>query len=499
MGAVTHRSCPWVDYVVSGEADQLLPALCRQILEMGRDVSAGELPEGVYGPCHRSAGKEPQYASRAVTQDLNDTPVPDYDDYFRALDASPLSARIKPGLPIETARGCWWGQKKQCLFCGINGTRMAYRAKSPDRIVNEFAELYERHGIGKFVATDSMLGKDHFRTVLPRLPKGRERHHILFETSAALTKAQVRQLADSGVRWIQPGIESLHDEALALLRKGTRTSSNVQLLKWCMQYGVFVSWVLLTGIPGESVRWYREMAAWLPLIYHLHPPLTLLPIHHARFSPLHQHPQDFGLDLRPFWPYRHVYPLSTDQLEEFAYFFQDGNLNLKVTLEDLTGDSSGMMDRITEWQADFYEPRPDMVRLEVSDHRPMLSAKRTGDRLLFTDTRACAVRREHELEGLDKEVYVACDSAQTPERLLRHLNATRSKKLEWTDVASIVQHLVDQKLVLEVHGEYLSLAVEAPLPKMLTHDDYPGGLVVIPRSTSAEVALPVLLGCAGSS
>ena len=53
MGEATHRCFPWVDYVVSGEADGLVTELCRLALTRGRDVAAEDLPRGVLGPRSR--------------------------------------------------------------------------------------------------------------------------------------------------------------------------------------------------------------------------------------------------------------------------------------------------------------------------------------------------------------------------------------------------------------------------------------------------------------
>jgi magnesium-protoporphyrin IX monomethyl ester (oxidative) cyclase len=41
-----------------------------------------------------------------VFNDLDSLPTPWYYDYFAALAASPMRARIRPGLPLETSRGC---------------------------------------------------------------------------------------------------------------------------------------------------------------------------------------------------------------------------------------------------------------------------------------------------------------------------------------------------------------------------------------------------------
>ena len=53
MGQTTHRCFPWVDFVVSGEADGLISGLCRLALDGRRDVEPAELPPGVLGPGHR--------------------------------------------------------------------------------------------------------------------------------------------------------------------------------------------------------------------------------------------------------------------------------------------------------------------------------------------------------------------------------------------------------------------------------------------------------------
>ena len=31
---------------------------------------------------------------------------------------------------VETSRGCWWGERSHCTFCGLNGMGMTYRSKN---------------------------------------------------------------------------------------------------------------------------------------------------------------------------------------------------------------------------------------------------------------------------------------------------------------------------------------------------------------------------------
>ena len=64
---------------------------------------------------------------------------------------------------------------------------------------------------------------------------------------AWLNETPVLLLARAGVRWIQPGIESLDDNLLALIAKGNSTLMNVQLLKWSLEFGIDAAWNMLCG------------------------------------------------------------------------------------------------------------------------------------------------------------------------------------------------------------------------------------------------------------
>src|SRR5262249_16923556 len=124
MGLTTARQFPWVDFVVSGETEELFPPFCKTLLRRGADIPEAELPYGVFGPPHRRAlpvlaatGPVP----RAIVKDLDQSPLPDFDDYFLALGAFADRHLVEPGLLAETSRGCWWGMTNHCTFCGLNG------------------------------------------------------------------------------------------------------------------------------------------------------------------------------------------------------------------------------------------------------------------------------------------------------------------------------------------------------------------------------------------
>jgi magnesium-protoporphyrin IX monomethyl ester (oxidative) cyclase len=401
MGLQTLQSFPWVDCIVSGEADALFPDLCKVLLEQGRNATS--LPEGVISQYHL---KNPfrvvsQRPSRSVIHDMDSLPLPDYRHYFQTLNASTLTTMIKPGLLAESSRGCWWGEKFHCTFCGLNGEGMQYRKKSPERVLNELSELRRLYGVGNIQFVDNILDMSFFKTVLPKLAAAEEKYSLFYETKANLRREQVELLAASGIRWIQPGIESLDDNVLKLLAKGNSTLMNVQLLKWCSELGIDVSWNLLSGIPGESDSWYAEMADWLPAIFHLQPPTGVARVRYDRFSPYQMRPHDFDLTLQPSRTYPYVYPLPNESLKRLAYSFEDSKRprHMHRAMSEEPGQQQ-LQEVVRHWN--------ELWRTS----KPVLQVYDDGDGLRIVDTRPCAIQSNWTISGPAADIYRLCDSAQ---------------------------------------------------------------------------------------
>src|SRR6185295_10755723 len=101
------------------------------------------------------------------------------------------------------------------------------------------------------------------------LGEARPQFDVFYETKANLNRQQMETLAAAGVRWIQPGLETMQDDLLKLLRKGNSAWMNMRLLKWAEELGTQVAWNVLVRAPGEKDEWYAEMAEYLPLLHHL--------------------------------------------------------------------------------------------------------------------------------------------------------------------------------------------------------------------------------------
>ena len=450
MGLETLRSFPWVDCVVSGEADAIFADLCAALLEQGREVDPAALPVGAIAQRHLHTCLENQgpHVPRPVIRDMDSLPTPDYDDYFATLRKSTLSNLIRPGLLAESSRGCWWGEKSHCTFCGLNGEGMQYRSKSPRRVIHELAELKERYGTGSIQFVDNILDMSFFKTVLPTLAASGEQYSLFYETKANLKREHVELLAKAGVRWIQPGIESLDDNVLALIAKGNSTLMNVQLLKWAQEFGIDAAWNLLCGVPGESDQWYADMAAWLPAIFHLRPPTGVSRVRYDRFSPYHMRPQQFGLTLEPSRAYSYVYPLPHESLMRLAYSFEDSGRprHMHRAMTDEPGQHR-LQQVVREWN-DAWRGSP-----------PVLQVRDDGDRLQFVDSRPCATRMRWTTEPLEAEVYRLCDSAQTPAALTHLVSVRRGTEVAIADLQPGIDSLLDAKVLLSLKGKLLALGV----------------------------------------
>src|SRR5262249_18382464 len=140
---------------------------------------------------------------------------------------------------------------------------------------------------------DNILDMRYFGSVLPELARRHIPAQLFFEVKANLTRDQVLTLKTAGVDRIQPGIESMSDHVLRLMRKGTTTLRNIQLLKWCQELGIIAEWNLLYGFPGETRQDYAEMLQLFPSIRFLRPPSACGPIRLDRFSPFFDAQSEF--------------------------------------------------------------------------------------------------------------------------------------------------------------------------------------------------------------
>jgi len=293
---------PGIDHIVSGEGESSFPGLLRK-------VRAGERPLDriiIGEPC----------------PDLDRLPTPDYAEYFDQLDLWLPEAPVEAvWLPYESSRGCWWGQRRRCTFCGLNIERTSFREKSPTRVARDLTDFSRRHPARRVAMADNAMPRSYVRSLLPRLDAVGLGLRIFYYQRPDLSLDQVAALARAGITTIQAGIEALSPSLLDRLDKGTSVARCIALLRYARSLRIGVYWNLLFQVPGDTLEEYEETLALLPLLRHLSPASNLIPIGVDRFSRYFDRPGDFSIrDVRPLEEYACVFPEAADT-RSLAYHF----------------------------------------------------------------------------------------------------------------------------------------------------------------------------------
>jgi ribosomal peptide maturation radical SAM protein 1 len=393
MGPELVRTVDCIDVAVIGEGDETFPRLL-SALEAGTDLDT------VPGLAYRQDQRVKVTSPRPATVRLDDLPAPDYEEYFQHAEDLGVLPRVghrNVWLPIETARGCWWGAKHHCTFCGLNGTAMSFRSKSPERVLDELARQAKRYRSFRFESVDNIMDPAYLTKLLPVLVEDETGYEIFYEVKANLRRDQLRLMAQAGVTHIQPGIESLSSNVLHLMRKGIRAAQNVNLLRWAQYYDIHVDWNLLWGFPGETEQDYTEQATVIPYLLHLSPPGSANRVRLERFSPLFTEHDVFRFRYRtPERGYRYVYPQDVD-LERVAYFF-DHDLDGGLPDSAYDGIRRAAADWSNAWQAD----KPPVLKYWSAPHYVQIyDERKQGQGGTYT------------FEGTLADLYLACSNRPT--------------------------------------------------------------------------------------
>lgn len=439
MGPEYVRAFPAVECAIRGEGEIALPMVAAS-------VSRGEPISDIPGViCRGEQGDLVSNGSALKPRDMDDVPTPDYSDYFARLGRGDLAAVIgedSPVLLFETSRGCWWGEKHHCTFCGLNAESMAFRSKSPGRVLSELREMVSRYKCLTALAVDNIMDMKYLNTLCVKLAEEKWDLRIFFEVKANLTRDQLRTLSASGIVHIQPGIESLSSNVLRLMRKGSTMLTNISLLKWCSYYGIHVDWNILAGFPGEEDADYEQQIRLVPRLTHLMPPAGVVRVWLERFSPYYEGSTAFS-DIRPKDSYRFAYPADDLDIGKIAYFF---DYRADRTLSD---EVLGRLERAVDRWRDNWNSAP----------RPALTYRRGPDWLSIYDSRTSKPRKI-DIAGWRAEVFEYCsDKPHSLSRITEFLDSSSEKTVNDDQLRSFLELCITEFLMISENGHFFSLPV----------------------------------------
>jgi ribosomal peptide maturation radical SAM protein 1 len=441
MGQEIAKDVTQFDFVFSGPALISFPEFIGHWLN--GEIEKCHSIKGVFSKrnCQLQTGRG------AIGEELPiDQPIDlNYRGFLEALAGNFPNREVAPILLFETSRGCWWGERAHCTFCGLNGESMAYRAMSPDRAIEQFQNLFRySDSVAQFDAVDNILPKNYLSQVLPKIdtpPHAR----LFYEVKADLSKDDIQVLAKARVKHIQPGIESLATSTLKLMKKGTTAFQNLLLLRGCATYGITPLWNLLVGFPGEGQDVYERYVECLPFLAHLPPPTDVFPVRFDRYSPYFVQADHYQLDLYPLDFYSLIYPFDDRSLMNLAYFFADQNLGAKYMMDMLLWIGR-IKKEVMQWVGRWRDP---------AKKPPMLFFMSDSSDLVIHDSRFDAPT-EHRL-------------SQTGLQLLRHLEQPKrikdlerelSSDISGTDISRELAALQSKGLLFTEGDHFLSLVLD---------------------------------------
>lgn len=342
QGLVIHKNFTAIDYVVSGEGEAAFRAFLRYC---NGDLHVEKVPNLIW----RDHNGVTRSNSAAALSQMSDVPIPLYDDYFEQALSSDVADGIELNLVVESARGCWWGQKHHCTFCGLNGTGMKYRQKDANAFVEEIEILVSRHQTLDIITADNIIGMDYFKTVFPILKDRDLDLRIHYEVKANLRYDQLLTLRDANICHLQPGIESLSSKILKQMAKGTTGVQNVRVLRDITELGITATWNILAGFPEETYQDYETLMQQLPALVHIQPPTGIGRIAVERFSPYFNDPLLGFQHKRPARYYQTTFDLPEEELANMVYLFDSEQLG--ITDEHMKDIQSKLEDWSDAYQA----------------------------------------------------------------------------------------------------------------------------------------------------
>ena len=462
-GAAVLRNYGSVDYVFFGEGDEVFADVC--LIAMGR--KPGPMPYGVV----RHGEEIPDPVPHRMTQDMNRIPYPDYSDFIAEWDREQAGGYGPPmfgsqyveqnkealylsgssyALYLEGSRGCWWGQKHPCSFCGLNGRKNAYRFKTAERICDEILTLSRKYENNLIQLTDNILSFDAMDRLLPMLRDSGAEMRLVGEVKTNLKEKDIVNLRQAGFLIVQPGIESLNDHLLRLMNKGNSAAAHVAFLKNCRRNGLGLSWNLLMSIPGEKEEDYEELLALIPKIIHFTPPVGTFPIMFQRYSAYLEDPEKYGLELRPKEMYRYIYGDSDERIRDMCLYYDLVGGEFRDSLERMQPYYDRLYKEVFEW-----------IRVAKSGENHSLRMTETPSGLLLLDSRSCMVQPFAVLTGLERLVFLSCDSPKSGQQLTGMLKEEAAEE----EILAAAEKLTGLNYMVRLGGQYVSIA----LPTDPTH------------------------------
>jgi radical SAM superfamily enzyme YgiQ (UPF0313 family) len=237
--------CNGIDIVVVGEGDKTIGELLSHFGE------GGDLAD-VRGIAYLEDGKLVRTPEREPITDFDELPIPD----FSVL----RYARMKY-YPVSGIRGCGMN----CEFCTVKGKP---RSASPERMMEQFASIFEKWGGKIFFIVDDLFGQNRRETLrLCRMLRDYQRHvgvRFGITVQIRLDKARdselLQAMRQAGINVLAIGFESPIAEELRAMNKRLDPQEMIALSRLYHRAGFRVHGMFIFGYPAREGQAFRMSA-----------------------------------------------------------------------------------------------------------------------------------------------------------------------------------------------------------------------------------------------
>jgi len=425
----------YVDYIVSGDGEESL-------LQLSLDEKHKEIPGLIY-----RENNKVRWNDNDNNVDLNDSPIPSFDSFFRDLSTVDSSVKqyfmLYGRLPIEISRGCWWNR---CSFCNLNLQHKKYREKNVDRIVEEISFLSDRYKILNFQIMGNTLPKKNFRLLLNKIKNlGKDFCFFAEARAGRLNFEDYKLLKEAGFTNIQTGVESFSGNYLKKMNKGTRVIDNIAALKYSWEFGLKNNYNIVTGFPNEDENDFLETENNIRFIKQFLPPPNHSPLIIGVGSPIYCSPSSFNIDSFKFIESDMLMFPEKNLEKDICFYYRFNKINK-------TGDVNDWNGLIDDWHEVHKSFRLKSVEKNDEIDSLVFFMVDGGDFLKIFDKRDGENVRIYVLDDFERKILLSCINVISFEELKRSFSSVEEFK-----IAAVLHTFEKKGIVFHENGYYLCL------------------------------------------
>jgi len=266
------------DVIIVGDGEEPL----RQLL--ANDLNPKGIPGAVYWESGKIVREPPVFL-----KDVDQFGIPNFDGLDLHAYYSP-----EPVIPLLLSRGCYW---RKCTFCvHYFSAGDTYRVRSLDSIIETLKHFVSK-GLRNFSFVDEMIAPGQFA----RLAEGIKSagldiaYYAYSKPNKTFTPTVLKEIAESGCKFLLWGVESGNQRVLDLMGKGTKVEEVSEVMKNAHAAGVENHLFIIGGFPTETHEEFADTLRFLidnkDYIY----AINSGPFGLDAGAPINKNPEKFGI------------------------------------------------------------------------------------------------------------------------------------------------------------------------------------------------------------